>query len=82
MPVLSQCDIFKRIYDNDVAIVFGHIGFNNMAKSGVNSKRKIEYLEIFEIHFLKFRTNRMRFLMASLFGLFPKWIITGWGMKT
>ena len=30
MPVLREGNIFERFCDNDVAIIFGHIGFNQM----------------------------------------------------
>ena len=31
MPMLKQGDIFKRLHKHDLAIVFGHMGFNDMA---------------------------------------------------
>ena len=30
MPTLRQGDVFERLRENDMAIVFGHIGFNEM----------------------------------------------------
>ena len=31
MPTLKQGDIFERLHEHDLAIVFGHIGLNHMA---------------------------------------------------
>lgn len=33
MPTLKQGDIFERLQEHDLAIVFGHIGLNHMALS-------------------------------------------------
>ena len=39
MPTLKQGDIFERLQEHEMAIVFGHIGLNNMASCWRNFSR-------------------------------------------